>query len=626
MTGSATGYDSGPAAGLAEPGPARHGPDQALVTGVPAAAYDIFDLLGKRLGQVERVSLVISALILVYVFGSWLLAGLALLSGLVCLAILPALLLALSHLWPVTAVNMAVAAVVSLALGLDYPLLLLTRFRQEFRGEGHPDPDRTLSGDLEQLPERALGGDVDRALRRTLETAGATLVTSGAVMVAGGLSVLLIPLGEVRSVALTMAFSSLLALALSLTFIPAVLRLLAARMALGRFLGKRRQEKADRYWQRLAALVAARPRTALAASLLFLGAVAAPASQIRTWSPYVSMLPPGLESRQGLDLVLESGHGGLVSPLVVVWDTGRPGGATAVDFLGHLRRVSSRLEADPRIASVASAADLASDPRASALLLHSPLARRSDAGISSDGSVALMRVIPRAAPDDPAGTLLVSDVRAALAGLRFGEARSYLGGMQAEQADIQQAFASGIPAVLGFNLVVIPLILGAAFRSVILPLKAVLTNLLPVMAGLGFVVARFQWFEGNASPHGGYIQAMTVAIMLSLLFAISMDYEIFLLARIREAYDDTGQNHLAVVQGLGSSGRVVVGAALVLLSVFIPYLFVELRAMQELGTGLSVATLLDATVVRLVLVPSAMLVLGQWNYWLPARWGRPERA
>ena len=573
--------------------PAANSAPVAVVTGAPAAAVDVFDLLGRRLGQVERVSLLVSAVVLVYVFGSWLLASLALVSGLVCLAILPALLVGLSHLWPVTAVNMAVAAVISLALGLDYPLLLLTRFRQEFRS------------------------DIGRALERTLETAGGTLMTSGAVMVAGGLSVLLIPLGEVRSVALTMVFSSLLALGLSLTFIPAILRLLAARWDLEPFLGKRRQEKADRYWRGLASLVASRPRTALVASLVLLGALAAPALSLRTWSPYVSMLPAGLEARRGLDLLLESGHGGLISPLIVIWKTDRAGAAVTPAFVGHMRDVTSQLEGDPRIARVESVAGLAADPRATALLLRSPIARRSFTGISQDGSVALMRVVPKAAPDDPEGARLVHDIRGILAGAAYPGAEAALGGMQAEQADSQAAFNRGLPAVLGFNLIVIPLILAVAFRSIVLPLKAVVTNLLPVLAGLGVVTARFQLFDGGAAAYGGYIQAMTVAIMFSLLFAISMDYEIFLLARIREAFDESGENREAVVTGIGTSGRVVVGAALVLLSVFVPYLFVEIRTLQELGTGLTVATLLDATIVRLILVPAAMIVLGKWNYWLP---------
>jgi RND superfamily putative drug exporter len=157
---------------------------------------------------------------------------------------------------------------------------------------------------------------------------------------------------------------------------------------------------------------------------------------------------------------------------------------------------------------------------------------------------------------------------------------------------------------------IILIVLGVHLRSLILPLKALLTNALPVLAGLGAVVA-FSWTQG------GYVQSLTVLVMGTLLLAVSMDYEIFILSRVREAYDACRDHDEAIAAGMARAGRVVVGAAAVLLAVFLPYCFLDAPGLRELGVGLSVAILVDATIVRMVLVPSALALLADWNWWHP---------
>ncbi len=563
-------------------------PFELSVTGSAAASVDLFRLLSERLGQIERFSILISLGVLIYAFGGVLLAFLALGMGLICLAIIPLLLYGLSGIGAVSVLNGAIAAVVALALGLDYPLLFLSRLREELQTRS-----------------------VSEALDRAFSTAGRTLLVSTLILVGAGLSLLLVPLEESRSVALTLAGSAVLTLALAWTLLPALITLLARRWDLPQHLGRAQRGGGAAWWAGIVRLSVRYPRRALVLGFLALGLLIAPATQLKTWVPYVSMLPESLESRRGLDRVLELGEGGAASPILVVWS--REEGVGDPAFLRQIRSAGEALESDPRIGRAESIASHPLPPEALASLLRSPAMRWSSErlGVSPDGKHALMRITSRLAPDDPRIATLIEDLRATLAVRVPAGATTRLGGMPAELTDVQRAFTAGMPWVLGANLLVVLAVLGVYLRSLVLPLKAVLTNLLPVFAGLGVVVAVFQW--GGGEP----VQSLTVTLILSLLFAISMDYEVFMLARIREAFDRTGGHAEAIVEGLTGSGRVILGGALVLLSVFVPYTLVGVRGLQELGVGLSVALVVDATIVRLIVVPAAMQVMGSWNYWLP---------
>lgn len=570
------------------------------VTGASAASFDLFELLGKRLAVIETASLILAAMALAYVFGSMLLVGVTLGAGLCCLAILPGLTYLLSLGLPVSTLNMVIAAVFALALGLDYPLFFLNRLREEY------------------------AGDAAIALEKTLSSAGGTILVSAGVMIAGGMSLWFVPSGELRSIALTIAGSAVLAAGLTLGFIPAVLLLYAGRWDLAARLRLERREASDRLWGELARRVTSRPVSALVGSLLLFGLLIAPVTQLKSWAPYISQLPAELEAKQGLDRLLAIRQGGGISPVLVLWKADRPEGVLSADFIRHLRAVSSGIAEDPRIARVESAASLPVPPEALKAIARAPafLRGNADLGLSPDGRVAMMRVTSRLAPDDPRGEDLIQGLRDRLENTPFPGVRPMVGGMQAELTDTQSAFARGLPWVVGSTLLAVTVLLGLYLRSVVLPLKALLTNLLPVLAALGLVVMVFQWGWGPEILRAGPpmpLQSTTVTILLSVLFAVSMDYEIFMLARIRESYDQSGEPKEAIARGLSRSGRVVLGAALILLGVFVPYMAIEVRGLKELGVGLSAAILIDATLVRLLLVPAVMVLLGRWNYWVPGR-------
>jgi RND superfamily putative drug exporter len=569
---------------------------QVAVTGPAAAAHDVFTLLGERLGQVERVSLVLSAFALYYVFGGILPVALALVSGLICLAILPSLLFATSLMWPATSVNLVLSAVIALALGLDYPLLFLSRLREEY------------------------DGDLPGALVRVRRSAGRTIAVSAMAVGLAGLAVMWVPLGEVRSAGLTMAGAAALAGAASWWLLPALLSLYAARWPLGPRLAMRRPRASTDRLEALVRRVTARPGLALGASLLALSALVGPAFRLETWSPFVSMLPAGLESKRGLDWLQEAGTAGALTPIWVIWEAPETTSAWEPAFLARLGIVAGKLRDDPRIAEVHSPADAARSPAAASAVLRATAswAGARKAGIASRGKVALMRVVARPAPDDRQSESLLAAIRAAIAAAP-GPGTATIAGMQAELADIRHAYHQAFPRVASCTVAGVAVMVGVYLRSVLLPFKAILTNALPVLGGLGAAVVVFQW--GWTGPWAGVpgepLQILTVSIVVPLLYALSMDYELFILARIREEYLASGSHREAIVRGLARSGRVVAGAALVMLSVFLPYLFVGIRTMQELGVGLSVAILLDATIVRWVLVPAAMALVGDRNFWLP---------
>ncbi len=496
------------------------------LTGPAEAVADLYAYLGDRLAVIERISLLAALIVLVLVLRNLPLTLIGLSVGVTCLLATPAAIYLISYFKPVGSLNLVVAAVVALAMGLDYPLLFLSRWAES------------------------------RDVRETLRTAGKTIATTAAILVGAGLSILLVPIPALHSVGLTLAAAAILAAAATLTLLPALVGLLPKREARSRPAGT---------WNALSALVLARPRTSLALALAAVGALAAPIAGLKTWSPSYAVLPPGLEAARAIRALEAAGVAGAAGPIVVALD---------LPAQRQADRVAGALVADPRIGRV----------------------WRVGAG--------LLVVESRKAPDHPDNAALVGSIRGIV-----GTAGA-VGGAAATQADVERAMRSALPAVVGANLLLILLILGLHLRSVVLPLKAVLTNLLPVLAGLGAVVA-------VCGRDGGYVQSLTVLIMGSLLLAISMDYEIFILSRIREEYDAGGDHSQAIAAGMRHSGRVVVGAALVLLSVFVPYGFVDAPGLRELGVGLSVAILVDATLVRLVLVPAALALLADWNWWHP---------
>ena len=337
-----------------------------------------------------------------------------------------------------------------------------------------------------------------------------------------------------------------------------------------------------------------RPLVAIAAAGSVLLVLAVPALSLRTADGALDQFPAGHEIRAGFAAAAQQGGPGALTPVVVVaqargGDVGDPRTATA------LRDLRAAIARDPEVVSVAA-----------------PV-------VSRDGRAALLEATPRAAGERPETKALVQRLRTELPA-EASSLRVAVGGSTAGLVDFNDKVSGAMWMIVLFVLSLSYAVLLVLLRSAVLPLKAVAMNLLSVGAAYGVVVAVFQWswLDGLFGFQSlGYVDTITPPLVLAVVFGLSMDYEVFLLTRIRERYAATGDTRAAVAGGLASSARTITSAALIMVAVFATFVATGVPSIQQIGLGTAVAIALDATLVRLVLVPAAMAVMGRWNWWLP---------
>jgi RND superfamily putative drug exporter len=467
--------------------------------------------------------------------------------------------------------NMVVA--MGLALGIDYTLFITSRYREERQaGLGKPE-----------------------AIAVCGATASKAVLFSGLAFVVALLGLFLVPDHVLRSLAFGAVVVGLVTVAAALTLLPALLAVLGDRIERGRIPFIPQQKGGEsRFWRRAVTLVTRRPAVTVAVTGLVLLALALPVLDLRTGSSGVTSLPDDTVGQQGF-VALESSFpsGARTSPVEVVvdGDTSAPEMAPAVAQLQQL---------------------VAGDDAFGA----------STVTAAPSGDLGLVEV---ALLGDPAG----AEAKAAIERLRddyvpeaFGgvDAEVYVSGQTALELDYAALIDRWLPIVIAFVLTLSFFLLLLVFRSVVLPLKAVLLNLLSVGAAYGLMVLVFQKGYGNdllGLQQIDRVEPWVPVFLFSVLFALSMDYHVFLLTRIRERYLATGDTTDAVIHGVGSTGRIITGAALIIVVVFIGFATGDIVGFQQMGFGVAVALLLDATVIRTILVPSSMALLGEWNWYLP---------
>ncbi|WKV75333.1 MMPL family transporter [Streptomyces sp. PCS3-D2] len=560
-------------------GPAAAAGIEVTPGGDLAAAVDRPDT-----GHSELIGLAAAAVILFAGFRKAAAAGLPLVIGVTGLiASLTAIGLA-GHLMDMPSSATTIAAMIGLGVGIDYTLFCLTRFR-ELRGRDVP------AAEAAALATATAG--------KASAFAGCAVIAALAGLALGGLPLL-------RALALAPAIAVLAAVAATLTLLPALLSLLA------RFLGAAREEGAiahdgtdppaatGRGWQRIAERVTARPWRHLLAGLTLLLLLAAPASQLSFGQLDAGDKPIGSASRTAYEQLSDAFGPGVNGPLQIV-DTLTAPAAGPQD--ARIAEVSAALAATPGVASV------------------------SPAQLTSDGRTVRWQVTPATAPGDPATARLVATLRTDTlpAATADGAGSAHVGGVAAVVTDLNDRLADRLPAVIGTVVLVAGLLLLAAFRSPLLALKAAVLNLLSVAAAYGVLTAVFQWGWGarligleGPVPVPGYVPL----VMFAVLFGLSMDYEVFLLTSVREKWLVGGDSRQAVVGGLASTGRIITSAALIMVSVFLAYLLSDDPVVKMFGTGLAAAVALDVTVVRGLLVPTTMALLGDRGWWLPRRLDR----
>jgi RND superfamily putative drug exporter len=579
------------------------------LAGGPAFYGDVQTVSEADLQRSEIISLPLAALALVFVFGSLVAAGVPLVVGGAAVIVALAGIFVVASVMPMSIFVLNLATLLGLGLGVDYSLLMTSRFREELalRPDG---PDRVAD-----------------AVRITVTTAGRAVFFSGLTVLLGLLGLVLFEFMILRSVGIAGAIVVALAVASALTLLPAILTLLGPRV--DRFAVRRVAPSSgtDGPWSRLARRVMRHPVAVLVPTLAFLLLLGSPFLHVRFNAPDASILPPEVPSRAAFDRLRHEFGEGEFAPIVLALRT--DGAATSPANLTALYEYSRRLESDPRVSRVDSLVDV--DPRLTldqyTLLYGDPNGPRDRyvqtalAATTRDDLTAFTLYTPYG-PNRDEGKALVTALRTPGGPLAPPAGMTLLvGGGAADVADVVDRVRADFPRTALFIIVSTYLVLFVLLRSVVLPAKALVMNTLSIVASFGALVWIFQ--DGNLSgPLGfqplGFVETTQPVILFCVLFGLSMDYEVFLLSRMKEVWDRTGDNVAAVAGGMERSGRIVTSAALIVVVVAGSFAFADIVLIKALGIGMAIAVALDATVIRALLVPATMRLLGRWNWWMPA--------
>jgi putative drug exporter of the RND superfamily len=615
---------------------------RTYLAGGPAFYGDIQTVSESDLRRSELISLPLAALALLLVFGSVVAAGVPLVVGGTAVVLSLAIIFVLASLMPMSTFVLNLTTLLGLGLGVDYSLLMSSRFREELRRLGG---GRLTDGRVDREA-------VEEAVAASVASAGRAVFFSGLTVLLGLSGLVFFDFMILRSVGVAGAIVVGLAVASALTLLPAILALLGPRVdalpvrvrprgVLSRRRGVRlrsvgasaasQDPSGDGAWARLAEWVMDRPVQVFVPTLAILLLVGLPFLHVRFNAPDASILPPHVPSREAYDLLVSEFESGDFAPLVLAIRT--TGSATGPANVGLLYDYSRRIAADPRVTRVAGIVDL--DPRLTReqyVLLYATPAGVPDRyaattlAATTRGDLSSFQVYTPFNSNRDEFRALVAELRTPGTALAPPPGVSVLvAGGAAEVSDVVNRIAADFPRSAVFIVVTTYLVLFLLLRSVILPLKALAMNALSIVGSYGALVWIFQ--DGNLSAllgfqPLGFVETTQPVILFCILFGLSMDYEVFLLSRMKEVYDRTGNNREAVARGLERSGRIVTSAALVVVVVAGSFASAEIVLIKALGLGVAIAVALDATVVRALLVPATMRLLGDWNWWMPRRLGR----
>ena len=583
------------------------------VTGRAALTADLNRFNAEDTARAETRVLPLTLLVLVLAFGSLVAAGLPLGLGLTSTTVTLGIVCLLTRLTVFSNLVQNVASMIGLAVGIDYSLFLIHRYREELARAEREDS----AADPAKRRRHALASAMGRA--------GSAILFSGLAVMAGMAGLLFTPLMETRSLGVGGCLVVAVAVAAALTLLPALITLIGSALEWPRALSRRLHGAgARRRWSAWASGVMRFPVVAAAAGLAVLLALAWPGRFTRFGFPDESFLPGEVEFMRGLTLLRDLRLDGLLTPVEIVLTDLRGGPALTRERVPDLLAFSARLRADPRVATVLGPVDLADDwPAARYEQLYADVAGAlaarpevRDLFLSRDGRRLLMRAVLRR---DASLEDAKDFVRTVPGLMRIPGLRAELGGRAVYYHDFDVAMKRAGGRCFGFVVAVTSVVLLGVFRAPLVALKALGLNLLSVLAGYGATVFVFQlghgarWF-GLAAPTG--VVPLTIPLLIfCVLFGLSMDYEVFLLSRAREGFLRTGDSVAGVRDALAETGPVITSAALIMVAVFGAFAFARIVIVQMLGLGLAVAVLADATVIRVLLAPALMRVAGRWNWW-----------
>jgi len=582
------------------------------IGGWPATTAALEHLTTSDLARAERISILITLVLLVLVYGGLIAAALpiALAAGTITVAL--AVLTLISHRLDASVFAVNAVTMLGLAVGIDYALILISRYREEL-----------------------VRYDPEIALARALATGGRAILIAGAAVTVGLAGLLAFAVPAAISTGLAGATVVLTSVVLGLTSLPATL-----------LIGNRRLGHHPGYLDRIAPGVKTRlsggisrfqdrlrahAGVAVCACILLLAFLAIPVLSMKGASPTMTILPPAAEARQMYDAVSTRFSSATLSPITVVVQP-RQGRMTSSTNLGNLRDFTEVIGTMPGVTGVDSLWSYIPNG-AGALAVSSGLTLDRNLQVATRSYItsraALIQISMAGAPDAGRQEAFVRGLRAHATTLSNGAFTVMVGGESATSIDLVHMVEERAPIAAVIVILATWIILFLQFRSVLLPVKAIVLNLLSLSASFGALVWIFQ--EGHLSgvldfEATGYTVVILPILMFCFMFGLSMDYEVIMLSRIKEAWDSTGDNDVAIRTGLRQSAGIVTSAASVMLVVFVAFGTSQLQIIKALGIGLGLAVLIDATIIRLILLPATMQLMGTWNWWRPSLHRSPRPA
>jgi putative drug exporter of the RND superfamily len=551
-------------------------------------------------GPTEIIGLLAALVVLLIVFGSLIAAGVPLLTAIFALLTTLGLVPVISHIVDTPDFAGQLAALIGIGVGIDYALIVLTRYRAEHDRLVARSPAIDPAAEDAREQRRALR---EQALLTAMDTAGRTVFFAGLTVMIALLGLLLLGLAFLQGAAIAAALAVLFTMLAALTLLPAMLSRFGSWIDRLRLPspGRKRRDAAmaaldpgeSPAWARWSETVQRRPWPALVVALLILLGLAVPALHMRLGTADAGIDPPGTTTRKAYDIVA-SGFGAGTNGSFLL--------AVQLPAKGDLAPARSVVQA------------VADDP---------DVARVGPPQLSKDGELATVALFPKSGPQDIRTTRLLGRLRdEQLPPVeRATGAQVAVGGQVASQEDFTGVIADKLPLFVGMVVLLSALLLMAVFRSIFIPIKAAVMNLLSIGAALGFVTLVFQdGFLADALNVGtGPVESFVPVMLFAIVFGLSMDYEMFLVSRIHEEWLRTGDASRAVRNGVATTGRVITAAAAIMIVVFLVFaLLGGERVIKEFGLSLAMAILLDALIIRCLLVPALMQLVGRWAWWFPS--------
>jgi uncharacterized membrane protein YdfJ with MMPL/SSD domain len=556
---------------------------ELYVTGQSAVEHDLDPVFAEDLKVGELyIAIPIAMAILIFVFGT-LAFLLPMMLAAAAIPVTLGIIWIFANFMDLSTYLTNLVMLIGLGIAIDYSLLMVHRYREEHRS----------------------GRSREEAVARTMETAGRAVIFSGTAVAIGLALMLFMPLPFMRGFGLAGLLIPLVSVLAAMTLLPVLLYLLEDRLDRVRLVPKRVLERrADHergFWARLAPAIMRRPLAFAGVTTVLLLALAWPVTRLDLGPGTNEGIPQNLEAVQGLNVLTEAVGEGAIAPTDIVIDTGRAGGASDPEVKAALGRLTGQLRGDAEVADVVDGQS-AQFVDSTGRYMHVQAIGKHEYGVpDSQEFVDRLRDVIVPTASFPEGTQV-------LAG----------GGPPGGVDFIDMTYSSFPWLVLGV-LILTYLLLLRAFRSLLLPLKAIVMNLISIGAAYGLLVLffRYGWGEALGLQQFDQIEAWIPVFLFAMLFGLSMDYEVFLVSRMREEWDKRHDNEAAVTTGLQRTGRLVTAAGLIMFAAFMGFVAGSIVGLQQFGFGLAAAIIIDVTIIRALLVPSVMKMFGRWNWWLP---------